>query len=168
MLQDNLGDLTGKVHLVIAGGYDDRVTENVEHYLELRKLAADLKLDNLVTFLCSVSDDDKLALLSAATCLLYTPDREHFGIVPVEAMYLRCPVIAVNSGGPLETVDHEVTGYLCEQTGDAFSKAMNSFVENPDLKTSMGKAGRARMINLFSFETYSRGLNRVVDALTTK
>ena len=26
------------------------------------------------------------------------------GIVPVEAMYLECPVIACNSGGPMESV----------------------------------------------------------------
>lgn len=27
------------VHLVVAGGYDDRVTENVQHYTELKDLA---------------------------------------------------------------------------------------------------------------------------------
>lgn len=47
--------------------------------------------------------------------LLYTPDREHFGIVPLEAMYQQCPVIAVNSGGPKETILHGLTGYLCPQ-----------------------------------------------------
>jgi alpha-1,3/alpha-1,6-mannosyltransferase len=33
----------------------------------------------------------KLALLRRARCLLYTPSREHFGIVPIEAMYMECP-----------------------------------------------------------------------------
>jgi glycosyltransferase involved in cell wall biosynthesis len=32
--------------------------------------------------------------------VLYTPEREHFGIVPIEAMYNEAPVIACNSGGP--------------------------------------------------------------------
>ena len=40
----------------------------------------------------------KRALLRRASALLYSPDREHFGIVPVEAMYCRCPVIAVSGG----------------------------------------------------------------------
>ena len=31
-------------------------------------------------------------------------DNEHFGIVPIEAMYVGAPVVAVASGGPLETV----------------------------------------------------------------
>lgn len=32
-----------------------------------------------------------------------------------QAMYRCTPVIAVASGGPLETVLHEKTGFLCEQ-----------------------------------------------------
>ena len=47
--------------------------------------------------------------------LLYTPDREHFGIVPCEAMAMGCPVLAVATGGPLETVVHGSTGFLLEQ-----------------------------------------------------
>jgi uncharacterized protein YodC (DUF2158 family) len=32
-------------------------------------------------------------------------------------MYLQAPVVAVNSGGPRETVAHGQTGYLCDQVG---------------------------------------------------
>ena len=64
-------------------------------------------MDNIV-FLCSFTDEEKIFLLTSATCLLYTPSNEHFGIVPIEAMFMKLPVIACNSGGPLETVEHEV------------------------------------------------------------
>ncbi|CAN0499507.1 unnamed protein product, partial [Scytosiphon promiscuus] len=37
-------------------------------------------------------------LLGRASCVLYTPSHEHFGIVPVEAMCCGAPVVAVNSG----------------------------------------------------------------------
>jgi alpha-1,3/alpha-1,6-mannosyltransferase len=53
-----------------------------------------------------------LLLLENTQILLYTPENEHFGIVPVEAMYMGCIVIACNSGGPLESVDDKVTGFL--------------------------------------------------------
>jgi glycosyltransferase involved in cell wall biosynthesis len=39
-------------------------------------------------------------------------------------MLLGTPVVAVNSGGPLETVLHEVSGFLCEQSAAAFAQAM--------------------------------------------
>ncbi|THC89119.1 hypothetical protein EYZ11_011436 [Aspergillus tanneri] len=44
--------------------------------------------------------------------LLYTPINEHFGIVPVEAMRAGIPVLASNTGGPLETIVEGETGWL--------------------------------------------------------
>ena len=86
--------------VVLTGGYYDRVTENKEHHLELCKLAEQYNLNSKVTFVRSFSDAQKLSLLNQCSCLIYTPSHEHFGIVPIEAMYMKRPVIAVNSGGP--------------------------------------------------------------------
>lgn len=109
----------------MAGGFDPRNTENIEHFTELTQLCAEEGLAADVTFLRSFSDAEKVSLLHRCSCLLYTPSNEHFGIVPLEAMYCKRAVIAVNSGGPLETVvAHESldpskrvngqTGFLCE------------------------------------------------------
>ena len=95
--------------LFFPGGYDDRVEENKSHFLELETLANSHGLTSKITFLRSFSDKEKIALLLKATCLLYTPSDEHFGIVPIEAMFMKCPVIACSSGGPLETIKHKVT-----------------------------------------------------------
>ena len=101
---------TCSVKLVIAGGYDERVIENVDHHLELKNLAK--KLDLKVIFLRSISNEDRISLLRRTNILLYTPMNEHFGIVPLEAMYMLCTVIACNSGGPLESIINGKTGYL--------------------------------------------------------
>ncbi|XP_034084069.1 alpha-1,3/1,6-mannosyltransferase ALG2 [Gymnodraco acuticeps] len=143
------------VHLVVAGGYDDRVTENVQHYTELKELAAQLHLEDCVTFLRSPSDSMKVALLRGSAAVLYTPSREHFGIVPVEAMYCCCPVIAVNSGGPLESVADGETGFLCEPLAEAFSKAMEKLVRGLQLRRDMGHAGRRRVQEKFSLQAFS-------------
>uniref|UniRef100_A0AAV2MCU4 Alpha-1,3/1,6-mannosyltransferase ALG2 n=1 Tax=Knipowitschia caucasica TaxID=637954 RepID=A0AAV2MCU4_KNICA len=143
------------VHLVVAGGYDERVTENVQHYNELKDLAEQIHLEGCVTFLRSPSDSLKVELLRASAAVLYTPSREHFGIVPVEAMYCCCPVIAVNSGGPLESVADGVTGFLCEPTAEAFSGAMERLVKEPHLRKDMGQAGRTRVQDKFSLEAFS-------------
>ncbi|KAK2554982.1 hypothetical protein P5673_023325 [Acropora cervicornis] len=153
------------VHLIMAGGYDDRVVENKEHYLELRKLADQYNLISKVTFLRSFSDSQKLNLLNCCTCLLYTPSHEHFGIVPIEAMYMKRPVIAVNSGGPLETVQDEVTGFLCDPDAESFAVAMQKFMKDPSLSSTMGEAGKENVIKQFSFEVFSQHLNSIVCCL---
>ncbi|XP_074540478.1 alpha-1,3/1,6-mannosyltransferase ALG2 [Halichoeres trimaculatus] len=151
-------DQRAGIHLVVAGGYDDRVTENVQHYTELKELAAQLRLEGCVTFLRSPSDSLKVALLRGSAAVLYTPSREHFGIVPVEAMYCCCPVIAVNSGGPLESVADGETGFLCEPTAEAFSEAMGRLVREQQLRRDMGQAGRRRVQDKFSLQAFSEQL----------
>jgi hypothetical protein len=85
------------------GGYDEAVRENVEYLAELQHQARSLGLlppspatptkrgkeegeegDPLVSFRPSISDAERAQLLQDALCVLYTPDREHFGIVPLE------------------------------------------------------------------------------------
>lgn len=103
-----------KLLLIMAGGYDDRVLENVEQFDELEDLAEDMGLRSKIKFLRSPSDREKLYLLQRTQVLVYTPENEHFGIVPLEGMYLAKPVIAANSGGPTETIIHDQTGFLCD------------------------------------------------------
>lgn len=114
--------------LILAGGYDQRVSENVQYHKELVNLAEGLGLstatartvptalavpdDIQVLFLLSVPAPFKTTLLRNARLLLYTPTNEHFGIVPVEAMQFGVPVLASNTGGPLETIVEGKTGWL--------------------------------------------------------
>ena len=77
-----------------------------------------------VFMLRSFSDEQRALLLSACTAVVYTPQHEHFGIVPLEAMAAGRPVIACDSGGPRETVLHGKTGLLCDPTPAAFADAM--------------------------------------------
>ena len=71
-----------------------------------------MEIEDRIVFLKSISNDERLLLLSNTEILLYTPENEHFGIVPVEAMYMGCIVVACNSGGPLESIDNGNTGFL--------------------------------------------------------
>ena len=88
--------------------------ENIEHHLELVNLATELGISDKIVFLRSITNEQRILLLRNTDILLYTPENEHFGIVPVEAMYMGCIVIACNSGGPLESIAHFKTGFLLE------------------------------------------------------
>ena len=103
-----------KSKLVIAGGCEGKNKENQEHYKELNDLAKKLKIEKDTYFRKNVSDEERAMLLKNNIAVLYTPENEHFGIVPVEAMYNKRPVIACNSGGPKESIVDNKTGFLLE------------------------------------------------------
>lgn len=155
--------------MVIAGGYDERVTENREYYDDLQELVNQLGLTGHVTFLKSINNDEKLQLLYDCTALLYTPTGEHFGIVPLEAMYMRRPVVAVASGGPLETVRHRETGFLCdaeeERLQDQFAESMKELILTEGVRDKMGESAREHVVKNFSFEAFSTVLDDVVRKL---
>lgn len=149
-------------HLVVAGGYDLNHRENVEHYEELRNLAKELNVAEHVSFLKSPPELAKQQLLHSCRGVIYTPAEEHFGIVPLEAMYMRRPVVACNSGGPTETVADGETGFLCEPTAESFASAMVKLARDRSLSQEMGESGRERALALFSWDRFNREINRVV------
>lgn len=162
LLKSNL-DEDKRVKLIIAGGYDNRVIENIEYYQELNKLAEDLNLQNEILFLRSPDDHIKSLLLDYCDCVLYTPENEHFGIVPIESMYKRKPVIACDSGGPLETIVHGKTGYLCNSNAKSFSNAMFKLVNKPNLAKDMGLSGRELVLEKFSHKSFKSSLNNFLE-----
>ncbi|CAM9897166.1 unnamed protein product [Heterosigma akashiwo] len=141
-----------KVRLVIAGGYDPAVQENVQYLQELKKFVEESGCTDNVVFKKNVSDEERTKLMETALATIYTPDKEHFGIVPIEAMYLGSPVIAVASGGPLESVDDGRTGLLCAPTPEDFGRAMLKLWKDPSAALEMGKAGHTRVKQAFSLQ----------------
>jgi len=165
-LQENFWN---EVHLIVAGGYDDRVIENIEYHRELEILAEALQIDeNHITFLRSISDEEKRFLLHSCRALIYTPTNEHFGIVPIEAMALGRPVIAVNSGGPKETLDDGETGFLCNETAEEFADAMKKLIKDRDLAREMGEVGQKRVRERFSFQAFAEQFENCVMSLVDK
>ena len=77
-------------------------------------------------FMPSISSEKKEELLAQCLCVIYTPEDEHFGIVPLEAMAAGKPVLACNSGGPVESIVDGVTGILCAPVAEV-SKASVSY-----------------------------------------
>ncbi|KAI9915173.1 hypothetical protein PsorP6_008325 [Peronosclerospora sorghi] len=154
-----------RVKLIVAGGYDPLNVENIEHLSELQNMVTKHALGEHVEFRTSISNSEKLSLLRKAHAVLYTPDREHFGIVPVEAMVCSTPVIAVNSGGPLESIANEESGFLCEQKPEVFAEAMEKLCgpENSSRVVEMGGCGRVRAQKLFSLETFGDTLLQLVN-----
>ncbi|CAN0896149.1 Alpha-1,3/1,6-mannosyltransferase ALG2 [Linum grandiflorum] len=152
--------------LTVAGGYDERLRENVEYLEELRTLAERERVSDRVNFVTSCSTAQRNDLLSECLCVIYTPKDEHFGIVPLEAMAAHKPVIACNSGGPVETIRDGVTGFLCDPTPQDFSSAMAKFLEDPEVAKRMGGEARRHVADSFSTRIFGQRLNQYVTDIT--
>ncbi|KAJ4815356.1 hypothetical protein LUZ62_027922 [Rhynchospora pubera] len=148
--------------LTIAGGYDKRLKENVEYLEELKWLAQTEGVSDQVSFITSCSTAERNELLSNCLCVLYTPKDEHFGIVPLEAMASRKPVIACNSGGPVETVRDGETGFLCDPSPMQFANAMLKLAKDAGLATKMGEEACKHVTNTFSTKIFGKQLNNYV------
>ena len=124
--------------LIIAGGYDTKVAENVENEKELQAIVNYNHLENNVQLLKNISDEEKWKLTGSCTAVIYTPQNEHFGIVPIEALSVGVPVIGCNSGGPLETINCDGCA-ICEPNKTAFAEAMIKIYEDEADRTDSFK-----------------------------
>lgn len=78
---------------------------------------------------------------------------ESFGMSLAEAMAFAKPVIATRVGGVPEVIEDGVTGVLVRR-GDAgeLAEAIGRLLADRDLRASMGRAGRRRAADLFSWD----------------
>lgn len=176
----------GKAKLIIAGGYDNRVHENVSYHAELVDLAEGAPFhlktataktvvsalntapDVEVLFLLSVPNTLKEILLRSAKLLVYTPSNEHFGIVPLEAMLRGVPVLAANNGGPTETVVEGETGWLRDpnEVGEwakVMDRVLNGMGEE-ELK-KMGRKGVERVRGRFADTQMAERLEEIIERM---
>eukprot|EP00835_Amoeboradix_gromovi_P000898 NODE_34_length_31639_cov_0.254375.p4 type:complete len:393 gc:universal NODE_34_length_31639_cov_0.254375:24402-25580(+) len=167
--------------LIIAGGYDLRIAENIDYLVELELLCKELNLthttikgtnstlipcDTQVVFITSFTDDQKHWMLSHSKLLLYTPSNEHFGIVPIEAMAYGLPTIAMKSGGPMETVVHGESGFLCTDSANVDVMEMANYasiiLENKQLWTDLSRFCKTRHLSKFSINAMMQAFEEII------
>ena len=77
---------------------------------QLKRRARELGVSDKVIVAGFISDPDRNRLLKVADAAVFPSLYEPFGIVALEAMAARCPVIVSQVGGLKEVVKHDVTG----------------------------------------------------------
>jgi phosphatidylinositol alpha-1,6-mannosyltransferase len=130
-----------------------------------------------VRLLGRIDDEDKAALYSAADVFAMLCrnrwaglEQEGFGIVFVEAAAAGTPQIAGRSGGADEAVDDQVTGLIVETdaTVEDITTSFRSLLDDPDRRSQMAEASRARAVSDFSYEVLARTLETTLREWSTK
>jgi glycosyltransferase involved in cell wall biosynthesis len=111
----------------------------------LERLAEESGVIDRVRFLGQVDDETLIDLYAGALAVVFAPYDEDYGYVTLEAFHARKPVItAVDAGGPIEFVEHEVNGLVCEPSPDGLAAALARLAADRKGAASLGDAGLAR------------------------
>jgi glycosyltransferase involved in cell wall biosynthesis len=152
-----LVDEIPEVRLIVVGG------ESQPGYRsELEKLASDLSVESNVIFAGWRSDVQRL--MAAADVFAMPSIGEPFGLVYLEAMAIGLPVVALDSGGTAESVEHGVTGLLSpEGDPDALTANLKALLRSPELRMSMGRRGRESVEKYFTTERVARDMESIYE-----
>lgn len=161
-----LRDIPRDSQIVLVAGAPD--TEEIKK--EVEGLVAELReeRDNVHLITDMLPREQVVAILDAATVFVTPSIYEPLGIVNLEAMAVDLPVVGTATGGIPDVIVDGETGYLVpiEQKMDGTGTPLNpeqfhadlaerltKLLENLELAAKMGKAGRKRAEEHFSWTT---------------
>ena len=146
--------LRSPLKVVLAGG-----SGALKHYEGLIKQNG---VGDRVTIRGFVSDEEMLQLYAGALGVCYLPFDEDYGYVTLEGMLAAKPVVvARDSGGAAEFIEHERDGFVVEPDPHAIADCLDSLYTDRARARAMGERGREKLKSMdLSWE-------RVVDRLIT-
>lgn len=119
----------------------------------LRDLATDLGIRSRVVFSGPASHEQLLAAYRESDLFVLPTRREGFGLVFLEAMAFRKPIIAVACAGTLDVVVSGEQGLLISSEHE-LPFAIEALLADPVRARQMGAAGHAAVCGRFSFDAF--------------
>ena len=153
-----------KTHQNIRLVYIGSTPPNQEHFLDTLK--EKIKNYGLIQKVNIIPFQDNIHQFwqSIDVAVVSSTEPEPFGMVAIEAMMAKKPVIAANHGGLTEIVVDNETGFLVEPNNkDALKDALEKLITNPELRTSFGEKGFQRAIENFSIQNYVQKIEYIFE-----
>ncbi len=103
--------------------------------------------DERIEFLGFVSDEELIGLYSKALAVVFTPFKEDYGLITIEAMKSqKCVITYEDSGGVVEFVEDGVSGFVAKANDiEDLSSKMSYLAKNKDLAKELGKNAKEKV-----------------------
>jgi glycosyltransferase involved in cell wall biosynthesis len=153
-----------KTHQNIRLVYIGSTPPNQEHFLD--SLKDKIKNYDLIQKVNIIPFQDNIHQFWQCIdiAVVSSTEPEPFGMVAIEAMMAKKPVIAANHGGLMEIVVNNETGFLVEPNNkDALKDALEKLITNPELRTSFGEKGFQRAVENFSIQKYVQKIEYILE-----
>jgi glycosyltransferase involved in cell wall biosynthesis len=123
----------------------------------LEQLAADRGISERIRWHGQVKQPELAALYRRASAVVVPSTDEGLGMVAIEALLCETPVVAFDSGGLRDIIQHDRTGVLVVP-GDraSLARGIDSVLENEPRARELGQAGRLYALANFAPESAAR------------
>lgn len=122
------------------------------HRNELESISKDLNITDKVLFTGYLPEEDFLAYFKVADILVVPSTYEPFGIVALEGMATKTPIIVSDVGGLSEIVDHRWTGMkVPPNNSTALAETIIELLENQKLSKSIVNNAMEKLTHVFDW-----------------
>jgi len=133
-----------------------------EYLEELHLMCKDFGIQNRVIFTGFTKDIDSFMKLCDVTII--ATKNETFGLVVIESMANKTPVIARNSGGPLEIIDDQIDGMFYDGSSDSLAQKIELLYNDKNLIEKISNKAFAKVEEKFEFYKQLNKLYGVISA----
>lgn len=127
--------------------------------------AFSLATDPRIHRLGKVSLQEKTDALAACSLLCVPSSQESFGGVYTEAWMFDKPVIGCDIPAVSEVIDNGINGFLVPQQADSIAQRILDLLSDPGLATSMGKQGRAKVEQHYTWPIIAQKAQKAYDEI---
>jgi len=109
---------------------------------DLKNLTKELNVEDCVVFKGFIKNP--YPYIKKADLMLLSSGFEGFGLVICEAMCLGTAVVSTKTAGPIEIIENNKFGLLCDHDDEAIFQAVKTMIENQELRKQYQEVGIER------------------------
>jgi glycosyltransferase involved in cell wall biosynthesis len=150
-------------HCTFVGGEADITAFELEQKID------QLDVGEKVTYAGRKYDEEKEAIFAKSDIFVFPTyyDNETFGLVNLEAMQAKLPVISTPEGGILDVVEDGETGFLVPQKdAEALADKLEELIKDPQKRKEMGQKGFEKYQRAFTLQAFEERFTDILKKLS--